>query len=74
MIEQRNLDKVLTKYDAKYMVVGHTPQMNGIKKKLGGRVFCIDTGMSEAFGRKNKKNERIHYLLFLKPQNKIYFM
>ncbi len=74
MIEQRNIDKVLTTYDAKYMVVGHTPQMNGIKKKLGGKVFCVDTGMSEAFGRKNKRGDRIHYLLFLKPQNKIYFM
>jgi hypothetical protein len=57
-----SLNKVLELYDAKYLVVGHTPQQDGIEAKFGGKVICIDTGMSEAFGKKINKNERIHYL------------
>jgi hypothetical protein len=57
-----NLKKVLELYNSKYIVVGHTPQINGIKSRFNGKVICIDTAMSEAFGKKINKNERIHYL------------
>ena len=57
----KRLTKILEKYDAKYLVLGHTPQDN-IKMRFNNRVICIDTAMSEAFGKKNNKNERIHYL------------
>jgi hypothetical protein len=53
---------VLNKYGSKYLVVGHTPQDNGIEFRHNKKVICIDTGMSEAFGKKNDKSERIHYL------------
>ena len=57
----KRLTKILEKYDAKYLVLGHTPQ-NSIKMRFNNRVICIDTAMSEAFGKKNNKDERIHYL------------
>ena len=69
---QLNLNKILQIYDAKYIVVGHTPQVDGITSKYNGKVICIDTGMSEAFGKKNNKNERIHYLE-INMNNKIIF-
>ena len=58
----KNLTHILKKYDAKYLVIGHTPQDNGINVKYNGRVYCIDTGMSEAFGKKKNKMERLHHL------------
>lgn len=62
MIADKNLDKIFKIYNAEHLIVGHTPQENGINKRFNGKVLCIDTGMSEAFGNKKKKNERIHYL------------
>jgi hypothetical protein len=62
LIAEKNLDKILSIYDIEHIVIGHTPQENGIKKRFNGKVLCIDTGMSEAFGNKVKKTERIHYL------------
>ena len=64
------LNQILKLYDVKHMVLGHTPQENGIKTKFNGKIICIDTGMSEAFGKKLNKNERIHYLEIL-MNNKI---
>jgi hypothetical protein len=65
------LDKILKLYDVKAMVVGHTPQENGIKYKFNNKVICIDTGMSEAFGKKKNKNERNHFIEILYSENKI---
>ena len=72
-IKLKNLNCVLNKYNGSYLIVGHTPQENGIKNRFNGKVFCVDTGMSEAFGKKNNKNERIHYLEIIsnKVENKI---
>jgi hypothetical protein len=44
-------DALLTRFGARYMVVGHTPMpKNTITPWLGGRVLAIDTGMlSEVF-------------------------
>jgi len=68
----KQLINVFKKFNAKYIVLGHTPSLNGIKTRFNGKVFCIDTAMSEAFGKKYNKNERIHYLEILSVQNKIY--
>ena len=70
-IEKNNLDKILKIYQGKYLVIGHTPQENGINVHFDGKVYCVDTGMSEAFGKKKNKNERIHFLEILDKKNKI---
>ena len=70
IIAEKNLDKILKIYDAEHMVIGHTPQENGIKKRFNGKILCIDTGMSEAFGNKNKKTDRIHYLEIIERKDK----
>lgn len=72
-IKLKNLNYVLNKYNASYLILGHTPQENGIKSRFNGKVFCVDTGMSEAFGKKNNKSERIHHLEIIsnKVENKI---
>jgi hypothetical protein len=68
-----DLKKILEIYNANYIVVGHTPQTNGIKSRFNGKVICIDTAMSEAFGKKINKNERIHYLeVIMNNQIKLY--
>ena len=67
----RHLDKTLKMYDAKYIVLGHTPSLDGIRTKFNGKVFCIDTAMSGAFGRKSNEMDRIHYLEILLDKNKI---
>lgn len=67
--ENEILNKILKIYNAKYLVVGHTPQDNGIKSRFNGKVFCVDTGMSEAFGKKKNKLERIHFMKILPNKN-----
>lgn len=69
-LAEKNLNKVLEKYKVDHMVVGHTPQENGIQKRFGGKVLCIDTGMSEAFGTKKRNTERIHYLEIIEEPDK----
>jgi hypothetical protein len=66
---KNRLVKTLHNYNAKYLVVGHTPQENGIKMNFNGMVICIDTGMSEAFGKKNNKLERIHFIEIIPDSN-----
>jgi hypothetical protein len=60
-IYEKELNSVLKRYNANYMVVGHSPQPNGINIRFN-KVFCIDTCMSKAFGSKKNENERLHYL------------
>ena len=60
---------VLNKYNCKFMVIGHTPYLEGIKVKYNGHIICIDTAMSEAFGEKKNKLERIHFVEF--DKNKV---
>lgn len=59
---ERMLNNVLKKYNANYMVVGHSPQPYGIMAKYNNKLFCIDTAMSKAFGNKKDDKERLHYL------------
>ena len=40
------------KLDVKYMIVGHTPQSNGINRKCDYEgIIAIDVGLSDAFGK-----------------------
>jgi hypothetical protein len=44
------LDEVLAAFDARRMVIGHTPNLSGIAVLEGGRLVLIDTGISSAYG------------------------
>lgn len=48
--ECRMLADTLKLFGVKRMIVGHTPQAEGINAACGGRVWRIDTGMSQAYG------------------------
>ena len=56
------LYKALSAMGGKYLVVGHTPQDNGINCKCKCKVWRIDTGMSNAFGKRLKSDHRIQVL------------
>jgi hypothetical protein len=47
---EQELGAVLAAYGAQRLVVAHTPQKSGILITLGGRLACIDTGISRAYG------------------------
>jgi hypothetical protein len=44
------LSRVLARLDADRLIVGHTVQEEGITSYCGGKVWCIDVGMAEAYG------------------------
>jgi hypothetical protein len=44
------LAQVLDRLSATRMIVGHTVQENGISSFCGGKVWCVDVGMSAAYG------------------------
>jgi hypothetical protein len=69
--ESNILTKILKNYNVKYMVLGHTPNPMGIKNRFNGRVFCIDTAMSNAFSKKVNNLERIHFLKILPFKNEV---
>ena len=71
-MKQWNIMKVLKIYDANYMVLGHTPQSNGIKNKYNGRIFCIDTGMSKAFKQTPNEESIVHYLEVINNKIKLH--
>jgi hypothetical protein len=43
------LSNTLAALDVDRVVVGHTPQAAGVSRACGGRVWRVDTGMSESF-------------------------
>ncbi len=43
---------VLAQYDARRIVIGHTPILSGIAVLYDGRLFRIDTGISAVYGGK----------------------
>jgi hypothetical protein len=65
------LTNVLKNYNAKYLILGHTPDLSGIRKRFNDRVFCIDVGLSESFSKKHNKLERIHFLKILPFKNEV---
>jgi hypothetical protein len=46
------LQSLLSAYDAKRIVIGHTPILSGIAVLYGGRLIRIDTGISSVYGGK----------------------
>lgn len=60
------LKKIMKNQHVSYIVVGHTPQKNGINLQ-GNLIWRIDTGMSRAFG---KFNEHRIQLLEIKRNGK----
>jgi hypothetical protein len=70
--EHFNAGKVkdyLKNIKCQYMVVGHTPQTKGINLR-GGIIWCVDTGMSEAFGKRNN-NKRLQLLSIINNGKKV---
>jgi len=49
-----NVDIILDNLNAKCIVIGHTQQYN-ISYRCNKKVWRIDTGMSQAFGKRNNK-------------------
>jgi Calcineurin-like phosphoesterase len=47
---QDQLDALLSAFGAKRIVVGHTPILSGIASFQDGKLICIDTGISAAYG------------------------
>ena len=52
------------------IVVGHTPQ-NGINSQCNNKIWRVDTGMSEAFGKRSSSQERIEILEILENGDKV---
>jgi hypothetical protein len=57
-----NLVSMLKCYNANYLFIGHTPQEKGINTDCGGRLWRVDTAMSNAFGERYKNECRIQVL------------
>ena len=66
-----DLNAVFKNYGVKRICNGHTPHLGGIKHRFGGRVFNVDVGMSSAFGKKDSKDERIHFMEIIHDHQKI---
>jgi Calcineurin-like phosphoesterase len=47
---EAQLDTLLSAYGARRIVVGHTPILSGIAFFQDGKLICIDTGISAAYG------------------------
>jgi Calcineurin-like phosphoesterase len=49
-VAEAQLNALLSAYSAQRIVVGHTPILSGIAFFYGGKLICIDTGISAAYG------------------------
>jgi len=65
----KSLSETLSLMSAKKMVVGHTPQ-NDINCKCKNNIWRVDTGMSQAFGKRNGK-ERVQVLEIINNGEKV---
>ena len=65
--EFREFYNIMKTLDVKGIVVGHTPQENGINSICKGRIWRIDVGMSNAYGENSHKN--IQLLEIMKGNN-----
>ncbi|KAJ7285135.1 Metallo-dependent phosphatase-like protein, partial [Mycena rebaudengoi] len=45
-----DVEKVLAKTGTRRMIMGHTPDFNGIVSRCDGKIIIIDTGISHAYG------------------------
>jgi hypothetical protein len=68
--ELLNIKKYLKNYNAKNLVVGHTPQ-DKINSIGDGLIWRVDCGMSDAFGIKNDNYERVKVLQIINNGKKI---
>ena len=50
VLREGELDALLRAYGARRIVVGHTPQLDGIALRDGGRLALIDTGIALHYG------------------------
>ncbi len=66
-----DLNSILKTYQVKRICNGHTPHLKGIVHRFGGRVFNVDTGMSNAFGKKNSEDDRIHFMEVMNDNQRI---
>ena len=55
--------KSLKEMDSKYIVIGHTPQNEGINCKCKNKLWRVDTGMSKAFGPNSEERVQILEIL-----------
>ncbi|MEM8981572.1 MAG: metallophosphoesterase [Pseudomonadota bacterium] len=44
------IDQVLAKYDAKRMIIGHTPRVGTVLPRFNSKVINVDVGMSKHYG------------------------
>ena len=58
-----NVMKSLKILKSKFMVIGHTPQQNGINSVCNNRLWRVDTGMSQAFGPNNRPRTQMLEIL-----------
>ena len=49
LTREAEVESVLAAYNAKRIIVGHTPETNGIKVSYAGKLIQIDTGMSKYY-------------------------
>lgn len=68
LVNCEKLQKILNYKKAKSIIVGHTPQKEGINDKCG-LIWRIDTGMSRAFGHFN--NDKLQILKIINNGKKI---
>ena len=66
-VEFREFNNIMKTLGVKGIVVGHTPQENGINSICKGRIWRIDVGMSNAYGENSHKN--IQLLEIMKGNN-----
>lgn len=62
------LSKMLRRYNANILTIGHSPQEQGINSDCNGKVWRIDTGVSEAFGQRSASEQRIQVLEIVQLQ------
>ena len=64
------LDHVLKKWNAKVMIIGHTPQEDGITSACNNKVWRVDVGLSAAIMGSDNKAERVQVLEITQNSNK----
>lgn len=64
------LEQVLNHFNVNGLIVGHTVQETGINSKCQNKIWRVDTGMSDAFGKIDKKIQVLEILDNGEPNKK----
>jgi hypothetical protein len=72
VLNKSKIKNLLSNYNCEFMVVGHTIQNNGINLK-NDSIWFIDTGMSEAFGKRYNDN-KIQVLIIIENGKKVFII